>query len=129
MKKDLSELPDWMHGGKYLKPVRIFPDPFRRKPNILVLCEGFAEDKTPAATNHRFSCKKTMLKAESEVPWFGMEQEWTMLDADGHPYRWPKQGYPGPQGIYSCAVGFNRAYGRQGFTYLSENPMSQQNLK
>lgn len=101
-----------MYGGTFLKPVRIFPDPFRREPNILVLCERLDLDKNPDQTNHRFSCYKTMSKAKTEEPWFGMEQEWTMLDADGHPYRWPKQGYPGPQGIYSCAVGYHRAYGR-----------------
>ena len=101
-----------MYDETYLNPVRIFPDPFRREPNILVLCERLDLDKNPDQTNHRFSCNKTMSKAKAEEPWFGMEQEWTMLDADGHPYRWPKQGYPGPQGVYSCAVGFNRAYGR-----------------
>ena len=59
---------------------RIFPDPFRRDPHILVLCEVLNSDKKPAATNHRFSCNKTMVRAKEEIPWFGMEQEWTMLD-------------------------------------------------
>lgn len=122
--KDVSELPEWNYDGSstgqaqgsnsdcYLKPVRIFPDPFRCDPHILVLCEVLDSDKNAAATNHRFSCNKTMTKVKSEEPWFGMEQEWTMLDQDGHPYRWPKQGYPGPQGPYYCAVGHNNVYGR-----------------
>ena len=46
----------------YLKPVRIFPDPFRCDPHILVLCEVLDSEKNPAATNHRFSCNKTMTK-------------------------------------------------------------------
>jgi glutamine synthetase len=122
--KDVSELPEWNYDGSstgqaeghnsdcYLKPIRIFPDPFRRDPHILVLCEVLNSEKKPAATNHRFSCNKTMERAKAEIPWFGMEQEWTMLDQDGHPYRWPKQGYPGPQGPYYCAVGHNNIYGR-----------------
>ncbi|CAG5085598.1 Oidioi.mRNA.OKI2018_I69.PAR.g10938.t1.cds [Oikopleura dioica] len=122
--KDVSELPEWNYDGSstgqaegsnsdcYLKPVRIFPDPFRGAPHILVLSEVLDSDKKPAGTNHRASCARVMEKVKDEKPWFGMEQEWTMLDVDGHPYRWPKQGYPGPQGPYYCAVGSNNIYGR-----------------
>ena len=85
--KDISEVPEWMFGEKYLKPVRIFPDPFRRDPNILVLCERFDLDKNPNSTNHRFSCNKTMSKAKAEEPWFGMVsgQCWmrTVIHIDG----------------------------------------------
>ena len=66
-----------------LKPVRVFPDPFNKLPNILVLCEVYNHDWSPAGTNHRFSCVKTMSKAAEDKPWFGLEQEYTLLDADG----------------------------------------------
>jgi glutamine synthetase len=99
-----------------LKPVHACVDPIRDDDrSMVVMCEVLNADGTPHVTNFRhemvdISCQEKVVQAE---PWFGIEQEYTILK-DGRPYGFPRQigHFPSPQGIYYCSAGSDRAFGR-----------------
>jgi glutamine synthetase len=105
-----------------MKPVAMYPDPFRAGDNVIVLTETFvwADDQfttlKPANTNFRHYAKRVFDAGMFEEPWFGIEQEYTLLETKNKftikPLGWPSSGFPGPQGPYYCSVGANICYGR-----------------
>lgn len=100
--------------GIYLHPVALFPDPFRQLPHKIALCETYTLEGTPARSNKRKTCNDVHSRQEVQdlVPWYGIEQEYSLLEIDGQPLGWPKLGYPGPQGPYYCGVGAGKVFGR-----------------
>lgn len=122
--KSINDVPEWNFDGSstyqaegsnsdmYLIPVAMFRDPFTLDPNKLVLCEVLKYNRLPAETNHRARCNKVMEQVKEHCVWFGMEQEYTLYGVDGHPFGWPSNGFPRPQGPYYCGVGADCAYGR-----------------
>lgn len=131
----VAELPWWNYDGSstyqattensevHMKPVAMYRDPFRGGDNILVLTESFVwKDGTftemiPANTNFRHFAEKIFEATKEHEPWFGIEQEYNLLEEYNEfvtwPYGWPKGGCPPPQGPYYCSVGKETQFGRE----------------
>ncbi|POS69577.1 glutamine synthetase [Diaporthe helianthi] len=119
-----KDLPIWNFDGSstgqapgdnsdvYLRPAAVFPDPFRRNGNLLVLAECWDADGSPNKYNYRHQAAKLMEAHAAHKPWFGLEQEYTLLDLDDRPYGWPANGFPAPQGPYYCGVGAGKVVQR-----------------
>jgi len=110
----------------FLKPAFMCKDPMREGDHILVLCEMLLPDMTPIKESTRTMAEAIFKQAPEEIPWYGIEQEYTLFK-DGRPMGWPASsarpfntgpnptlqfGYPGPQGPYYCAVGHDVSFGR-----------------
>ena len=113
----VSELPTWGFDGSstlqadggdsdcMLKPVWMCPDPIRGGENILVMNEVCNADGTPHRSNSRAALVETASKFSDHNPWFGIEQEYVLMDGK-QPAGWPSEGFPErPQGPYYCSVG------------------------
>ncbi len=98
-----------------LSPVFQCPDPIRGGDNVLALCEVLnASDMKPHVTNTRALVAKVAEKHAKAEMIYGIEQEYTMLKADGTPLGFPAGGgFPAPQGPYYCGVGTGRVIGRE----------------
>jgi len=121
---DLSNLPIWGFDGSstkqavgdasdcVLRPVMATADPIRGGDNLLVFCEVLNVDMTPHSTNTRRSCQDVEADYEDQEPWFGIEQEYTLM-LNSRPLGFPTNGFPAPQGQYYCSVGAPNAFGRE----------------
>lgn len=123
---DLKLLPEWNYDGSstgqaeghssevLIRPCRVYRDPFRKGDNILVMCDAYDTKGNPVASNHRAMAVKVMEKYAKHQPWFGLEQEYTMLHGGTRwPLGFPKNGFARPQGPYYCGVGTGNVVGRQ----------------
>ncbi|PPD79390.1 hypothetical protein GOBAR_DD23688 [Gossypium barbadense] len=81
----------------------------------LVMCDAYTPAGDPIPTNKRCAAAKIFSHPDvvAEEPWYGIEQEYTLLQKDVKwPIGWPVGGFPGPQGPYYCGVGVDKAFGR-----------------
>ena len=148
---NLDLYPSWSYDGSstgqasgndseiILKPVKIFKNPFRNKmlsgvfnknlgwfqnnllQTVLVLCETFHPDGTPTKINTRAKAREIFTKYHNLKPWYGIEQEFFIMQVDSSnhttnknllPLGFQKDVVPEPQGQYYCSVGSHNSFGR-----------------
>lgn len=90
--ENLENIPDWNYDGSstgqaegrdseiILKPRAVFKCPFRKGENRIVLCDTYLPNGDPHITNKRNWAQKIFEKYGGEIPWYGLEQEYFMLD-------------------------------------------------
>lgn len=106
-----------------LHPVRCFDDPFAnsksqsnasRTRSVLVMCDTYTPNGVHCKTNSRNPAKAIFDRDLEQAPWFGMEQEFFLIDCNtGKPLGFPNPPtQPRPQGPYYCSIGAENAFGR-----------------
>jgi glutamine synthetase len=118
----IEDLPNWNFDGSstnqavgndseiIIKPRALFTDPFRGGPHKLVLCDTYTPNDTPLTNNNRQWADTLFKKKLNEEPWFGIEQEYFIINNNTNlpiGYNDDKT-----QGQFYCSVGSNNAFGR-----------------
>lgn len=118
----LEQLPIWNFDGSstkqaeghysevLIKPVALFADPFRKDHHKMVLCETLHPDGTPHKTNHRHWANTLFEQALHEEPWFGLEQEYFLMNTNNGKPLGMEDALA--QGQYYCSAGAQNAFGR-----------------
>lgn len=80
-----------------LVPCKIYLNPFRRdNKSYIILCETYDIDGKPHQTNSRYFAKRIFDKNTMDKPWFGLEQEYFMLNVNNDIIKTP--------GLYYCGT-------------------------
>ena len=124
----LNNIPEWNFDGSstgqatgsnsdiILKPIKLFKNPFHLNIiSFLVLCETYNKDYSPHETNNRKICLDMFEKTKTYDFWFGIEQEYIIIDNVGNPYLWkntPIKSKLKHSDSY-CSVGGDRCLGRK----------------
>lgn len=101
-----------------LMPVRMYSDPFRNGPHVMILCECYEDSALtePNQYNTRHLLREVLKGKDNYEMLSGIEQEYVLFDTKTKaPYMWKDHQDPGigAQGPYYCSVGGDRCFGRQ----------------
>ena len=110
-----------------IKPSTVYMDPFRKPPNVLVLCDTYLPNGQPTKFNTRLAAAKLFNKYTDEKPWYGIEQEFFIMNGKTDktkkgrsktcniPFGTGDGGLEieNSQGQYYCSVGYQNSFGRK----------------
>lgn len=125
----LSDIPKWNYDGSStgqapsegdteitLVPVYMKIGPYiRDKPYahiIIVVCATYYSDDKPLPNNHYQFAREVFSHRVDEEPWFGLEQEYFIMDNSTHNAIGMNDNINTPQGQFYCGVGGLNSYGR-----------------
>jgi glutamine synthetase len=96
-----------------LKPVAICNDPFRKDSSLWILAECCLSDEQPHESNTRYDAASIFQQYENEHPWYGLEQEYVMIDPKTErPLGWTRFEQPENQGKNYCGNGYRTVFRR-----------------
>lgn len=119
----IKDIPDWNYDGSstgqatgresevIIKPKTLFNSPFGQPYDYIVLCDTYLPDGSPLYNNTRIVADLIFNQKLDEEPWFGLEQEYFLIDpTTNKPLGFDETG---KQGQYYCSVGCENAFGRK----------------
>ena len=109
---NIHDIPDWNYDGSstgqatgresevIIKPKALFNNPFGPPYDYIVLCDTYLPDGSPLYNNTRIVADMIFNEKLEEEPWFGLEQEYFLIDpATNKPLGFDETG---KQGQYYC---------------------------
>ena len=114
----IDSIPKWNYDGSstkqalgsnseiILNPCALYKCPFRMNEySYLVMCDTYDTENNPLNNNHRVSANKIFEKHLTQEPWYGIEQEFFMIDNDTKSMLEIKD--LDQKGLHYCGVGLN----------------------
>ncbi len=124
---DTCHIPEWTYDGSstgqapsegdteitlrpvYLKSYKPEGDQITR---VITVCATYYSDGKPLPNNHYEFANRVFMEKPEEEPWFGLEQEYFIIDAVTKKPLGYLDNVNTPQGQFYCGVGGNNVYGR-----------------
>jgi len=119
---NINDYPEWNYDGSscnqadgnnsevFIRPVFVCINPLEEN-SVCVLCATYDYRGVSLPNNNWEFCNKAMIEFGDENPWFGLEQEYFIMDLKtGLPIGMPINGH---QGQYYCSNGGANAFGRK----------------